>query len=177
MKKAYVLLSAIATMEKRTQAFEKLGWQAFQGTVAEYDALKDELSKAAPGIDGYKKFAKNHAGGDMEKGYRLLSAIATMEKREEDFEKLGWQQFPGTVAEYDALKDELSKAAPGIDGYKKFAKNHAGGDMEKGYRLLSAIATMEKREEDFEKLGWQVFLATVTKYESLNEKDMYVSQD
>ena len=58
-----------------------------------------------------------------------------------------------------------------------FSKDHAGGDMQKGYILLSAIATMEKREEDFKKLGWQQFPGTVAEHESLNEKDRYVSQD
>ena len=103
----------------------------------------------------------------MQKGYKLLSAIATMEKREEDFKKLGWQGFLGTVTKYESLKEELSKAAPGIDGYKKFSNGHAGGDMKKGYELLSAIATMEKREEDFKKLEWQAFQGTVTEYELL----------
>jgi hypothetical protein len=36
---------------------------------------------------------------------------------------------------------------------------------------------MEKREKDFEALGWQQFQGTVAECESLHEKDIFVSHN
>jgi len=106
MQSAFKSLSAL--MGER---FKELEWQCFFGTVEEYEAL--EAQTASPdfitnpptgfkGMQGYKRFVESREGSkkaNMQSAFISLSALMG-----ERFKELEWQQFPGTVEEYEALE-------------------------------------------------------------------------
>ena len=145
MLKGYQLMSALCKFQKVNFASE-LGWEAaFLGTTGQFETLRKELSNDSyKGLDGYVAFSKEHANGDMHKGYLLMSALCKFQKVNFASE-LGWEaQFLGTTGQFETLRKELSNDSfKGLDGYVAFSKEHANGDMQKGYQLMSALCKYE----------------------------------
>ena len=166
MLKGYMLMSALCKYQKVNFASE-LGWEAaFQGTTGQFATLCKEVSNDSyKGLDGYVDFSKEHADGDMQKGYKLMSALCKFQKVNFASE-LGWEaQFQGTTGQFETLRKELSNDSfKGLDGYVAFSKEHANGDMQKGYMLMSALCKFEG--VDFEHvLKWPPqFAGTANQY-------------
>ena len=163
-----------AVLSKREM--NELGWQKFEGTVHEYRATRnrimDENGKIREeflGMDGYAAFAKEYYESRMQKAFQNTSAV--LSKREMD--KLGWQQFEGTVHEYRATRnriiDENGKLREeffGMDGYAAFAKEYYESRMQKAFKNTSAVlgGRNEMKRLGF---GWKVFLGSSSQYHEL----------
>ena len=166
MQKGYLLMSALCKFQKVNFASE-LGWEAaFHGTTGQFETLRKELSNDSyKGLDGYVAFSKEHADGDMKKGYMLMSALCKFQKVNFASE-LGWEAaFLGTTGQFETLRKEVSNDSfKGLDGYVAFSKEHANGDMQKGYQLMSALCKYEG--VDFEHvLKWPPqFAGTANQY-------------
>ena len=172
MQKGYLLMSALCKFQKVNFASE-LGWEAaFHGTTGQFETLRKELSNDSyKGLDGYVDFSKEHADGDMKKGYLLMSALCKFQKVNFASE-LGWEaQFQGTTGQFETLRKELSNDSyKGLDGYVAFSKEHADGDMKKGYMLMSALCKFQKVNFASE-LGWEAaFLGTTGQFETLRKE-------
>ena len=162
MQKTYLNVSAVLGKNE----MNKLGWQKFQGTAADFlelrqlfDPAKRELTEEFKGMEGYALFADNYFARDMQKTYLNVSAV--LNKKE--MSKLDWQQFQGTVADFlelrqlfDPAKRELTEEFKGMEGYALFADNYFAGNMQKTYINVSAV--LNKKE--MSKLGWQAFQGT-----------------
>jgi len=166
MLKAYMLISAVCKAEGID--FKKLEWNAcFQGSVKEFNALRDELNENKHylqkssffGLKGYVNFAEERCASSMQKAYKLMSAVCKAERL--DFKKLEWEAcFNGNVKEFNALRDELnenseslqSSSLSGIHGYVKFAEERCAGRMQKAYLLMSAVCQAEGI--NFKKFEW-----------------------
>ena len=124
MQKGYKLMSALCKFQKVNFASE-LGWEAqFLGTTGQFETLRKEVSNDSyKGLDGYVAFSKEHANGDMQKGYMLMSALCKFEGV--DFEHvLKWPpQFAGTANQYTFIQKSLLEHAEGLAELKKVSKD------------------------------------------------------
>jgi hypothetical protein len=116
-------MSALCKFEKVNFASE-LGWEAqFQGTTGQFETLRKEVSNDSyKGLDGYVAFSKEHADGDMLKGYKLMSALCKYEVV--NFEHvLKWPpQFAGTANQYTFIQKSLLEHAEGLAALKNVSK-------------------------------------------------------
>ena len=156
--------------------FADLGWKQFQGTVAEFRALRGKiLNKEGSvrekyvGTDAYVLFSERHVDGKMQKAFMNVSAVLD----ESEFADLGWQGFQGTVAEFRALRDKIlnkegrvREEYVGRKGYARFAEQYMNGQMQKAYQNVSAGLD----ESEFTELGWQGFQGTVAEFRALRGK-------
>ena len=171
MQKAFKNVSAVLDESE----FAKLGWQGFQGTVAEFRAFRDKiLNKEGSvreeyvGMDGSVRFAEQYMNGQMLKAFQNVSAVLD----ESEFAKLGWQGFQGTVAEFRAFRGKiLNKEGSvreeyvGREGYARFAEQYMNGQMQKAFKNVSAVLD----ESEFAKLGWKQFQGTAVQFHALLE--------
>ena len=172
MHKTFVNISAVLDKE----VFKLLGWQFFHGLVEEFEELRgkilDEdgrLKEKYRGMPGQARFARDHYGRDMKKTFQNVSAVLNKEV----FKLLGWQQFYGSVEEFEELRgkilDEdgrLKEKYRGMPGQARFARDHYGRDMQKTFQNVSAVLD----KEVFKLLGWQSFRGSVEEFEELREK-------
>ena len=164
--------------------FRKLGWRSFRGTVSEYNRLRSLITdengnissdffKNYVGMDGQARFAQKHFDGNMTKASKNVSAVSSTT----EFKKFGWQQFQGTVSEYNRLKSlitdedgnikqEFVTKYKGMEGYAKFAKEHFDGKMPQAFMNVSAVSSPREMKQ----LEWQKFLDTVSEYYGLKRK-------
>ena len=165
MLKAHKLTSA--TCKKVGVSFKDIKWEAcFPGTTEELEDLSKKIRDPRyKGLGGYVAFSDEHADGDMQKGYLLMSALCKFQKVNFASE-LGWEAaFLGTTGQFETLRKEVSNDSfKGLDGYVAFSKEHANGDMQKGYQLMSALCKYEG--VDFEHvLKWPPqFAGTANQY-------------
>ena len=107
MQKGYVLMSALCKYQN-VNFDSEIGWEAqFPGTTKKLEELsKNFRDPRYKGLGGYVAFANDHAGGDMQKGYQLMSALCKYQNVNFDSE-IGWEaQFPGTTKELEELSGE-----------------------------------------------------------------------
>ena len=172
MRKAFLNVSAVSSKSE----FEKLGWQSFHGFVQEYHDLKSliidkagKIKQKFVGMDGQAEFAQKYFGGNMRKVFLNVSAVSS----KSEFEKLGWQQFQGTVSEYNRLRslitDEdgnIKQEYKGMDGLARFAEEHFDENMLKAFANVSAVlgGVLIMRELE---LGWKSFYGTTDQYSAL----------
>ena len=145
MQKAFINVSSVLDDE----VFVKLGWQAFHGSVKEFQDLIGKILNADGslkeeyfGKPGYFKFAKDHYSDNMQKAFINVSSILD----DEVFVKLGWQQFQGSASEFQELigkilntDDSLKIEYFGQPGYLRFAEDHYGGAMQKAFINVSSV--------------------------------------
>ena len=168
MLKAYILASAV-TKEKGLK-FADLEWgSAIQCSTDEFKNLGELIKKPGfgdkyKGIEGYQKFADDHADKSMQKAYLLASAITKVVGLK--FDKLKWgSQIPCTTEKFEALRKVIKKPEflseyKGIEGYQKFADKYADKSMEKAYKLASAITKVVGLTFDDLEWGSQIQCAT-----------------
>ena len=172
MQKAFMNVSSVLDKVE----FQKLGWQQFQGAVSEFRALRSKIFKdngsvreEYVGMEGYALFSDRRAEGNMQKSFMNVSSV--LDKVE--FQKLGWQQFQGTVSEFRVLRDKifnkegrLREEYVGMEGYALFAEKRTEGQMQKAFINVSSV--LDKVE--FQKLDWQHFQGTVFEFRVLRDK-------
>ena len=78
----------------------------------------------------------------MDKTFKNVSAVLD----DEVFDRLGWQQFKGSVREFQELLGKilntdgsLEEEYFGKQGYLKFVKDHYGDNMQKAFINVSAV--------------------------------------
>ena len=166
MNKAFQNVSAVLSKTE----FKKLGWQAYQGSVEEFRAerarILDEkgvLKEKYIGPEGYALYAKDYYTGDMNKAFKNVSAVLS----KMEFNKLGWQQYMGSVKEFRAErvrildeKGELKEKYIGPEGYALYAKNYYNEKMQKAFKNVSAVLS----ETEFNKLDWQTYQGLVEEF-------------
>ena len=153
-----------------------MGWQAFQGTVAEYrvtrNRIMDEsgnLREEYLGMEGYAAFAKEYYESRMYPAFTNISAV--LSKKEMD--GLGWRSFQGNVHEFritrNRIMDEngnLRKEFLGMKGYAAFAKEYYESKMFKTFVNISAVLGGKKEMERLG-LGWKQFKGSSSQYHEL----------
>ena len=156
--------------------FKRLGWQQFRGPVKEFEKLEGQIldtegkvREEYQGMSGYALFARKYYGRDMKKTFQNVSAVLNREV----FKLLGWQQFHGSVEEFEGLRgkilDEdgrLKENYRDMPGYARFARDHYGRNMRKTFLNISAV--LDKGV--FKLLGWQRFHGSVEEFEELRGK-------
>ena len=172
MQKAFINVSSVLDKVE----FQKLDWQHFQGTVSEFRVLRDKIVKdngrmreEYVGMEGYALFAEKYMDGQMQKAFQNVSSV--LDKVE--FQKLGWQQFQGTVSEFRVLRDKIFKENGrvreeyvGMKGYALFAEDRTEAKMQKAFQNVSSV--LDKVE--FQKLDWQQFQGTVSEFRAFRDK-------
>ena len=121
------------------------------------------------GMDGYALFSEKETGGKMLQVFINVSSV--LDKAE--FERLGWQQFQGTVPEFRAFRNKIlnnngsvREEYVGMEGYAFFAEKETEGKMQKAFQNVSSV--LDKAE--FERLGWQGFRGTVSEFRAFRNK-------
>lgn len=192
MSKAF--LSVSAKLDK--VQFKDLDWQHFHGHASDFESLrtgildkKGRLKRKYMGMDGYALFSREYYKGDMSKTF--INASAALSKAQ--FRELGWQQFQGSVSEFESLRyrivDDwflwvLMGAHPtvsqmilnkrgnlrmeyiGAEGYIRFSRKYYKGDMHKAFTNVSALLS----KEEFKKLGWQRFKGHVSEFRTFRSR-------
>ncbi len=173
MQKAFKNVSAVLT-EKEMELF---GWQAFNGSAAEFRALRGKLfnpdgspkGEYKGQMEGYPRFAEEHFAGAMQKAFQNASAVLT----EKEMELFGWQAFQGPAALFRAMRGKLFNPDGSLkgeykgqmEGYPRFAEDHFDGAMQKAFQNVSAVLT----KKEMELLGWKAFHGHVSQFHSLIE--------
>ena len=167
--KMYLALNkASAVLSKREM--DELGWQFFQGTVADFRATRNRildengnLREEFFGMEGYAAFAGQYYESGMHPAFVNTSVV--LSKREMD--ELGWQHFQGDVAEYRITRNRIMdengdfrEEFLGMRGQAAFAEKYQKSRMKQSFTKASAV--LSKREMD--ELGWQGFQGTVSEY-------------
>ena len=174
MLSAFVNISAVFSKRE----IDELGWQQFQGTVAEYHATRNRIMDETGslrgeflGMDGYAAFAEKYYESMMHPAF--INTSAALSKREMD--RLGWQGFQGTAHEYRATKNRimdergnLREEFLGMDGYAAFAEKIHESKMQKAFQNISAVLGGRK-EMKRSGLGWKVFFGSSSQYHELIE--------
>jgi hypothetical protein len=176
MQKAYTLVSAITKVVGLT--FADLEWgSCINCTSDEFKNLRDLIKKPEflskyKGIEGYQKFADDHADKSMLKAYQLASAITKVVGLK--FDDLEWGSCINcTSDEFKNLRDLIKKPEflskyKGIEGYQKFADDHADKSMQKAYLLASAITKVVGLKFDDLEWGSQIH-CTTDKFKNLRD--------
>ena len=155
--------------------FQKLGWQQFKGTTAEFRKLQNQIldkngnlkKKYIGQSKGYLRLADTLYGGDMAKTFTNVSAVLPKAM----FQKLGWQQFKGTTAEFRKLQNQILNESRNLKekyigqetGYTLFADTFYRGDMAKTFTNVSAVLPKAM----FQKLGWKGFQGNTNQFHAL----------
>ena len=174
MAKTFHNVSAVLGGQKE---MNRLGWQAFQGTIEDFFELRGkllnesgELKEEYIGMKGYAAFADKYFQGEMQKTYVNVSAVS--EKRE--MNRLGWQAFRGKTEEFFQLRNKLLKESGELKreyrdmkGYAAFADKYYQGNMAKTFHNVSAVLGGQK---EMNRLGWQQFQGTTEGFFELRGK-------
>ena len=122
---------------------------------------------------GYLKFVKDHFGQDASMNYIFEKVSKAF--RETSIKRPNWKQFPGRAFEYEELlrvvnqSDFVERYKGQHTGYPLFAREYAGGDMQKAYERLSAVLDKNK----FKELKWQAFQGSSETFEELPKKILH----
>ena len=128
-------------------------------------ASTEELKFTIGGPVGYRRVAEMFCQGNMQKAFKLMSAVCKSEAL--DFKKLEWgAQFAGTTKEFAALclkvrAEFAGDSLKGLVGYVAFADSYCQGSMLKAFKLMSAVCKSEAL--DFKKLEWGACFPGTTK--------------
>jgi len=162
MKKAYQNVSAVLDKPQ----MQMLAWQAFQGTVTEFNELRDKIlnpdgtiREEYQGMEGYAKFAEQYYEANMPKAYQNVSAVlgGVLSMRELG---LGWKQFQGRVSQFENLKQLFRstdrRELEGEKGQKKVADTIFNGNRSRAYGMVSILKEeLVGGKKAFEELNWR----------------------
>ena len=169
MKRALGNISAVLSIRE----MNGLDWQQFVGTVDEYRLTRDriidengDLREEFLGMEGYVAFAEKYHESKMKLAFINISAVLS----QKEMDKLGWQQFSGTIEKYYATRnwimDENGKIREefiGMEGYAAFAEEYYESRMQPAFSNTSAVLSKSEMDE----LGWQFFHGLVNEYRSI----------
>ena len=156
LQKAFVNASAVAEMKKKTLP-EK--WKVFNGTVTEFNKIKDAFDTIEDSLDGYITFANTHYKGDLKKTFLNTSSVAEMIGRK--FPET-WSQYDGNVEDLTELIELFDTIGAGVDGYITLANDRYNGDMTRTYNNVSSVAQMAEKEPPE---GWFKYGGSVRQYD------------
>ena len=178
MQKAYRNVSAV--LGGGSRLMKQLDWQAYLGSVSEFNKLREKIlnedgsiREEYKGSDGYAMFAEKYFEGDMLKAYINVSAVLGGGSRL--MKQLDWQAYLGSVSEFNKLREKvlnedgsIREEYKGSDGYAMFAEKYFEGDMKKAYINVSAVLGGGSRL--MKQLDWQQYLGSVSDFNKLREK-------
>ena len=179
MQKAYINVSAI--LGGGSRLMKQLDWQAYQGSVSDFNKLREKIlnedgsiREEYKGMDGYVKFAKEHFESDMQKSYKNVSAVLGG-GGSRLMKQLDWQKYQGLVSDFNKIRDKIlnkngsiKKEYKGSDGYAKFSKEHFESDMQKSYKNVSAVLGGGSRL--MKQLDWQKYHGSVSDFNKIRDK-------
>ena len=169
MNKTFINVRSVLGAER----FALLGWRQFQGSVSEFQFLKnrllDEEGNPRPeqaGQETYLKLVEEYSSThNMRKTFRNASIVMGLNR----FRQLGWKPFYGTVEEYRSLKARLApqgKLLPwfrGTHAYLQVSSRYFNEDMNKAY--INTTAFLDGGE--IEKTEWRLFPGTTRQFMTL----------
>ena len=175
MQPAFKNVSAVLSKKE----FQRLEWQAFQGTVIKFQNLRGQIvledgiiRHKYLGMDGYAKFAEEHNNNQMSSAFENVSAVLS----KKEFQKLEWQKFQGTVTGFQNLRGQIllkdgtiKKEYLSMEGYAKFAEEHNNNRMQPAFKDVSAVLS----KKEFQRLEWQQFYGTVTQFQNLRGQILF----
>ena len=160
----------VSAILKKKQ-FADLGWQKYEGFLAEFKREQQRLSNKTGGVkteyknsQGYRKYANRFYSGDMEKTFRNASAV--LEK--EQFTKLKWKKYHGSTVQYERERNRILNSKGEvkyreIEGQVAYANQYYKGNMYKAFRMVYDVLT--KQERLF--LNWRIFYGTTGHFYAL----------
>ena len=178
MLKAYINVSAV--LGGGSRLMKQLDWQAYLGSVSDFNKLKEKILKEDgsireeyKGSDGYALFAEKYFEDNMEKAYINVSVVLGGGSRL--MKQLDWQQYQGQVSDFNKLREKvlnedgsIKEEYKGSDGYALFAEDYFEADMLKAYINVSAVLGGGSRL--MKQLDWQAYLGSVSDFNKLKEK-------
>ena len=183
MQKAYQNVSAVLG-GGGSRLMKQLDWQQYQGSVSDFNKLKDKIlnkdgsiKEEYKGSDGYVNFVKKYFEGNMQKAYQNVSSVLGGGSRL--MNQLDWQMYQGQVSDFSKIRDKIlnkdgliKEEYKGMDGYIKFAEEYFNGNMHKAYQNVSVVlgGVLEMRRLN---IGWKKFQGTVDQFKDL--KDLFES--
>ena len=180
MLKAYINVSAV--LGGGSRLMKQLDWQAYLGSVSDFNKLKDKIlnedgsiREEYKGSAGYALFAEDYFEDDMQKAYINVSSVLGGGSRL--MKQLDWQAYLGSVSGFNKLREKIlnedgsiREEYKGSDGYVNFAKKYFEGNMLKTYKNVSAVlgGVLEMRRLN---IGWKQFQGTIDQFKDL--KDLF----
>ena len=178
MKKAYENVSAV--LGGGSRLMKQLDWQAYLGSVSDFNKLRDKIlnkdgsiREEYKGSDGYALFTEKYFEGNMEKAYINVSAVLGGGSRL--MKQLDWQKYQGQVSDFNKIREKIlnedgsiREEYKGSDGYTLFAEKYFEGDMKKAYINVSAVLGGGSRL--MKQLDWQQYHGQVSDFNKLREK-------
>ena len=178
MQKAYRNVSAV--LGGGSRLMKQLDWQAYLGSVSEFNKLREKvlnedgsIREEYKGSDGYAMFAEKYFEGDMKKAYINVSAVLGGGSRL--MKQLDWQQYQGSVSDFNKLREKvlnedgsIREEYKGSDGYALFAEEYFKGDMQKAYINVSAV--LGGGSSLMKQLDWQAYHGQVSDFNKIREK-------
>ena len=147
--------------------FKRLGWKRYRGTPEQMREERGQILEATGelkagyiGMGGYGKYAMDHHGGDMFKAFEdVVIALGWPVIR-----KLNWRQYHGIPEQMREERGQIlnEHGRPkaeylGMEGYRKYATDHHGGDMFKAYQNVVAVLEQTADKE----LDWRRYHGTL----------------
>ena len=178
MQKAYKNVSAV--LGGGSRLMKQLDWQAYLGSVSDFNKLRDKIlnkdgsiREEYKGSDGYALFAEKYFEDDMLKAYQNVSAV--LGGGSGLMKQLDWQQYQGQVSDFNKLRDKIlnsdgsiKEEYKGSDGYALFAEKYFEDDMLKAYINVSVVLGGGSRL--MKQLTWQQYQGQVSDFNKLREK-------
>ena len=176
MEKAYLNVSAV--LGGGSRLMQQLDWQAYLGSVSDFNNLRNEIlnedgsiKEEYKGSDGYANFTKKYFEGDMQKAYKNVSSVLGGGSRL--MKQLDWQAYQGQVSDFNKLREKvlnenglIREEYKGSDGYALFAEKYFEGDMLKTYINVSAVLGSRLMKQ----LDWQQYQGQVSDFNGLRDK-------
>ena len=180
MQKAYINVSSV--LGGGSRLMKQLDWQAYQGSVSEFNKLRNKIlnkdgsiREEYKGMDGYIKFAKEHFKGNMQKSYKNVSAVLGG-GGSRLMKQLDWQKYQGLVSDFNKIRDKIlnkdgsiKEEYKGSDGYVNFSKEHFESDMQKAYQNVSAVLG-GRGSRLMKQLDWQKYHGLVSDFNKIRDK-------
>jgi hypothetical protein len=151
MVKVFKQVSAVLSKAE----FAKLDWQSFPGSTADFRSLRSKIlgmdeGATFRGQEGYARFAdREEYQGAMQKAFAQVSAVLS----KAEFAKLGWQQFPGSTAEFRAIRGWLKSNGDHIKGKGGFERLLFDLQLKPGTNVVRQINAALSEAELID-LGW-----------------------
>jgi len=143
--------------------FQQLGWQAFQGTVEQFQNVRRQLFQEDgttlkdkyKGRKGYAAFAEEHTHNRMSTAFQNASAVLN----KGEFQHLEWKQFQGTVEQFYKFIEDFQNNYPQgyqeLDGQQRVADLMFSGNTRKTYDMLSIMKDVLNLDKElFYQLRW-----------------------
>ena len=169
MKITYEVMLALTGSDVMKQK----GWRKYYGSTSQYKDLPSILlnpqgvvTQQYVGLEGYKEFALKYAHGNMTVAYSNVSVALGIDV----IKRLKWKSFAGSTEMLDKVQKNLLDSQSSaqlqyreMEGHMLFADKYFKGNMEKAFRIVSAMAS----EEVMTQLNWTIFKGTTTQLKDL----------